>query len=158
MRRTVLLGFILQSILSGTPVRAQPQATPPAPQKIVAVKAGRLVDPESGTVATNQVIVVEGERIREVGAGLAIPPGADVIDLSNLTVLPGLVDAHTHTALTYKEVPENNVYYLTYVLDSTPLRGQRRRKGRWPRTDARRRAARDRCRHPRDLSWAAAHA
>jgi len=37
-------------------------------------------------------------------------------------VLPGLVDAHTHMAMTYKEVPENNVYYLTFVLDSTPLR------------------------------------
>jgi imidazolonepropionase-like amidohydrolase len=122
MRRTVLLGFILHAIVSGTPIRGQQQAAPPAPQKIVAVKAGRLVNPESGTVATNQVILVEGERIREVGAGLAIPPGAEVIDLSNLTVLPGLVDAHTHTALTYKEVPENNVYYLTTVLDSTPLR------------------------------------
>jgi imidazolonepropionase-like amidohydrolase len=45
-----------------------------------------------------------------------------VIDLSNLTVLPGLVDAHNHLALTYKMDPENNVYYLTYVMDSTALR------------------------------------
>jgi imidazolonepropionase-like amidohydrolase len=128
MRRSILIlghigvGFICLSIFSTVTVSAQPQAAPPAPPKIVAVKAGRLVDPESGTVATNQIILVEGERIRQVGAGLAIPAGAEVIDLSNLTVLPGLVDAHTHTALTYKEVPENNVYYLTYVLDSTPLR------------------------------------
>ncbi len=47
---------------------------------------------------------------------------AEVIDLLDLTVLPGLVDAHNHLALTYKEVPEHNVYYLTYVLDGTPLR------------------------------------
>lgn len=45
-----------------------------------------------------------------------------MIDLSSLTVLPGLVDAHNHLALTYKEVPERNIYYLTYVLDPTPLR------------------------------------
>jgi imidazolonepropionase-like amidohydrolase len=101
---------------------AQPQTAPPAPQKVVAIRAGRLVDPEAGTAAANQVIIVEGERIRQVGAGLAIPAGAEVIDLSNMTVLPGLVDAHTHLAITYKEVPENNIYYLTFVLDSTPLR------------------------------------
>jgi imidazolonepropionase-like amidohydrolase len=101
---------------------AQPQVAPPGPQKVIAVRAGRLIDPETGTAASNQVILVEGERITQVGAGVAIPAGAEVVDLSNLTVLPGLVDAHTHMAMTYKEVPENNVYYLTFVLDSTPLR------------------------------------
>ena len=45
-----------------------------------------------------------------------------MIDLSKMTVLPGLVDAHTHMAITYKEQPENNYYYLTYMMDSTPLR------------------------------------
>jgi imidazolonepropionase-like amidohydrolase len=102
-------------------VYAQP-AQPAGPQKVTAVRAGRLIDPETGAVATNQVIVVEGERIREVGSNVAIPAGAELIDLSKLTVLPGLVDAHTHQAITYKEVPENNIYYLTFVLDSTPLR------------------------------------
>jgi len=52
----------------------------------------------------------------------AIPAGANVIDLSKLTVLPGLVDAHTHTAITYKEQPENNYYYLTYIMEPTALR------------------------------------
>lgn len=89
---------------------------------VVAIKAGRLIDPETGTATTNQVIIVEGERIKAVGSNLAIPAGASVIDLSRLTVLPGLVDAHTHMALTYKEQPENNYYYLTYVMESTPLR------------------------------------
>jgi imidazolonepropionase-like amidohydrolase len=101
---------------------AQPQPPAPGPQRTVAIRAGRLVDPETGGIASNQVILVQGERITQVGAGLTIPQGAEVIDLSNLTVLPGLVDAHTHTAMTYKEVPENNVYYLTFVLDSSPLR------------------------------------
>lgn len=95
-------------------------AAPQAP--ITAIKAGRLLDPDTGTVATNQVIIIEGEKIKAVGANLTVPAGAKVIDLSQLTVLPGLVDAHTHTALTYKEQPENNYYYLTYVMESTPLR------------------------------------
>jgi imidazolonepropionase-like amidohydrolase len=89
---------------------------------ITAIKAGRLVDPETGTATTNQIILIEGEKIKAVGPNLAIPRGATIIDLSKLTVLPGLVDAHTHMALTYKEQPENNYYYLTYVMDSTPLR------------------------------------
>jgi len=119
--RTLLLAVTLAATAMSS-AAAQPQVAPAGPQKVVAVRAGRLVDPDSGTIATNQIIVVEGERIRQVGAGIPIPAGAEVIDLSKLTVLPGLVDAHTHLAMTYKEVPENNQYYLTFVLDSSPLR------------------------------------
>ena len=72
--------------------------------------------------AANQIILVEGERIKEIGANVTIPAGAEVIDLSRLTVVPGFVDTHTHLAMTYKEIPENNIYYYTYVADSTPLR------------------------------------
>jgi hypothetical protein len=89
---------------------------------ITAIKAGRLIDPETGTATTNQIILIQGEKITAVGPNLAIPVGATVIDLSKLTVLPGLVDAHTHMALTYKDQPENNYYYLTVVMDSTALR------------------------------------
>ncbi|MBA3640604.1 MAG: amidohydrolase family protein [Acidobacteriota bacterium] len=87
-----------------------------------AIKAGRLIDPATGTATNNQVILVQAGKITAIGPNLPIPQGAEVIDLSKLTVLPGLVDAHNHLALTYKDVPENNIYYLTYVLDSTPLR------------------------------------
>jgi imidazolonepropionase-like amidohydrolase len=89
---------------------------------LTAIRAGRLVDPETGRVLSNQVILVEGNKFRDVGPNVAIPAGAQVIDLSRLTVLPGLVDAHNHLALTYKPEPESNVYYYTYVQDSTALR------------------------------------
>jgi imidazolonepropionase-like amidohydrolase len=66
--------------------------------QVIVVKAGRLVDPDSGTVLTDQTIVIRDHRIAEVGKGLAVPPGARLIDLSAMTVLPGLIDCHTHVA------------------------------------------------------------
>jgi imidazolonepropionase-like amidohydrolase len=77
-------------------VRAQQTAAAP-PQAIV-IHAGRLVDVDAGRVLTNQLLVVRGGKIEAVGANLAIPAGATVIDLSKMTVLPGLTDCHTHLA------------------------------------------------------------
>src|SRR5712692_2756796 len=91
-------------------------------QKVTAIRAGRLIDPETGTALANQIILVEGERIKEIGGSVAIPAGAEVIDLSRLSIVPGFVDTHTHEAMTYKEIPENNIYYYTYIADPTPLR------------------------------------
>jgi len=73
-----------------------PVAQYPAPQ-VVAVRAGRLFDPRSGTMLTNQVIVIRGDRIVDVGPSAAIPAGARIVDLSRVTVLPGLIDTHLHT-------------------------------------------------------------
>src|SRR6267142_1329765 len=69
-----------------------------APAQITAVRAGRLIDPDSGTVLTDQIILIQGNKIQSVGKGLAIPANATVIDLSDKTVLPGLIDCHTHVA------------------------------------------------------------
>ena len=62
----------------------------------IAIKAGRLINPHTGAIATNQTIVIEGRTVKAVGASLPIPPDATVIDLSTSSVLPGLFDAHTH--------------------------------------------------------------
>jgi imidazolonepropionase-like amidohydrolase len=115
MRHFACLGLVCA--LAGSTVVGQAPASP-----LTAIRAGRLIDPEAGRALTNQIILVEGNRFREVGPNVSIPAGAQVIDLSRLTVLPGLVDAHNHLALTYKPEPENNVYYFTYVQDSTALR------------------------------------
>jgi imidazolonepropionase-like amidohydrolase len=67
-------------------------------QQTIAVRAGRLFDPKSGTNLTNQVVLINGDRITDVGPAdrLSIPSGAKVIDLSQATVVPGLIDGHVH--------------------------------------------------------------
>lgn len=67
-------------------------------QNVVAVRAGKLFDPKSGTNLTNQMIVINGDKITDVGPAdqVKAPAGARVIDLSQATVLPGLIDGHVH--------------------------------------------------------------
>ncbi len=66
--------------------------------QVTVVRAGRLIDPDSGTVLTNQKILIKDGRIQAVAGALALPANATVIDLSDKTVLPGLIDCHTHVA------------------------------------------------------------
>jgi len=66
--------------------------------QVTAIKAGRLIDPEAGAVRNDQVILIRDNKIEAVGKDLAIPAGTKVIDLSKMTVLPGLIDCHTHLA------------------------------------------------------------
>jgi imidazolonepropionase-like amidohydrolase len=85
--------------LSGTLVWPQGQNAAPflAPAtQVVAVRAGRLFDPRTGTLLTNQVVLIRGDRIAEVGSAVQIPPEATVLDLSGATVLPGMIDTHVH--------------------------------------------------------------
>ena len=77
-------------------------ALPAVAADVVAIKAGRMVDVTAKRVLADQVILIEDRRITAVGRDVAIPSGARVIDLSEATVLPGLIDVHTH--LTYDPV------------------------------------------------------
>ena len=83
--------------LAQAPAPMQPSAAP-ASSTLTAIRAGRLLDVESGRTLLNQVILVADGRIQTVGGGTTVPEGAKVIDLSGMTVLPGLIDCHTHLA------------------------------------------------------------
>ena len=80
-----------------------------APQtQIVAIRAGRLFDSRSGNMLTNQVVLIKGDRIMDVGPSVQIPREAKVFDLSSATVLPGMIDTHVHVN-TGGETPSQRV-------------------------------------------------
>jgi imidazolonepropionase-like amidohydrolase len=117
---------VVLTVLLAPPLTAQQQRVPPTPAAAapIAIKAGRLIDPEAGTAAVNQTVLVQDGKIAAVGANVAIPPGAQMIDLPNLTVLPGLVEAHNHLTMTLVEaVPlyGSAPRFSDRVFDSSPL-------------------------------------
>jgi len=69
-----------------------------ASAQVTAIRAGKLVDPDTGTVLAGQTILVRNNKIEAVGSNITIPSNAKIIDLSKQTVLPGLIDCHTHLA------------------------------------------------------------
>ena len=95
MGKTHAAALIL-TVLLGLP---HPLATAEGAASLVAVRCGRLVDGRHPAPAVDVTILVEGARIKQVGPGLAVPPGATVVDLGRATCLPGLIDSHTHILL-----------------------------------------------------------
>ncbi|HEY1309059.1 MAG TPA: amidohydrolase family protein [Vicinamibacterales bacterium] len=85
---TVLLG---QGGIASAPAKFLAPAT-----QTIAIRAGRLFDSRAGTMAANQIVLIRGDRIADVGPSISIPSDARVIDLTNATVLPGMIDAHVH--------------------------------------------------------------
>ena len=97
--------------------------TAPLCAQVIAIRAGTIIDPVHGSGAKDQVILVEKGKILAVGSGLAIPAGAEVIDLSHEWVTPGLIDAHTHMTLT--EIAGDAPFESFYLNQSSTLRGLR---------------------------------
>ena len=90
LKRIVIVTLGLTAVAAAALVRAQP-----APA-VTAIKAARLFDGKSDTTIADAVVLVQGSRITAAGARLAIPAGAQIVDLGDATILPGFIDAHTH--------------------------------------------------------------
>jgi len=93
---------ILAITAGGAPVTAQTAAKAAEKSASIYIRAGKLLDVRGGKLLSNQVIVVQDDKIQRVGASseISVPADAKVIDLGGATVLPGLIDAHTHIFLT----------------------------------------------------------
>ena len=112
MKRSTPLLAALLLLASLVPTGAQ--------SKVTAIRAGRLVDVEKGAALSNQTILVEGGKITAVGPNVAIPSGAEVVDLSNATVLPGLFDCHSHLCMS--STPDQRSLFVKDMTSTTASR------------------------------------
>jgi imidazolonepropionase-like amidohydrolase len=91
-----------------------------APPKIIALRASRMLDVNSGSIVHDSVILIQDEKITAVGASLKVPAGAEVVDLGDATLLPGLIDCHTHLMARISDDPQG--YGLTLLTKSQAFR------------------------------------
>ena len=89
-----------RALLAAVAALAAGAAAQPIAAQTTVLRAARLLDGRGGPMVAPGMVVVEGERIVAVGSMLAVPPGATVVDLGDATLLPGLVDLHTHLTST----------------------------------------------------------
>ncbi|HUJ30879.1 MAG TPA: amidohydrolase family protein [Candidatus Acidoferrum sp.] len=121
MRRCAALAVVLCALSSTAKSQSKPSA---APATVILVKAARLLDVKSGTYVENAAVLTEGERIKAAGPVAAVmshaPKDVHVIDLGNATILPGLIDCHTHLLLRIPEGPDG--YALNLLTKSVAFR------------------------------------
>lgn len=117
-----VIGGLFAAIVCTFIAQAQQEAKPAA---LTIIRAGTLIDGTNDAPRKSQLIFVRGDRIEKVtGSGATIPAGAKVIDLSNATVLPGLIDSHTHIFL-WGEDPKKGGYDANILKAGIALRAAR---------------------------------
>jgi len=119
--RSSLASLLPSLLILATSAFAQ-QGAASAPPRPVVVRAARLLDVRAGAYVAHPVIVIENGRVSAVGAGLPVPSGAEVIDLGDVTVLPGLIDAHTHLMARRPETPSGDEYEKDLLTKSQAFR------------------------------------
>ena len=82
--------------MASSPSQSQVRRFVTPPDQVVAIRAGQMFDSRSGTMVPNQVVLIRGDRIADVGPSVQIPAGARVIDLGQATMMPGMIDVHVH--------------------------------------------------------------
>jgi imidazolonepropionase-like amidohydrolase len=98
MSVVILSVAMVMSVIPLTQAQTSAPAAVPAPRPI-ALKAAHLFDSVSGTLVQHGVVLIEGAHITAVGSDIKIPDGAEIIDLGDATLLPGLIDAHVHLSM-----------------------------------------------------------
>ncbi len=116
---SALLGVLL-GIAAGSGAGAQGTTTPTTR---LALRAARWLDLKAGALRTDAVVLITGDRISAVGSGLEIPEGVAVVDLGSATILPGLIDAHTHLMLRLRRDEPYSQHLLTRSLADRALEG-----------------------------------
>src|SRR5687768_12869609 len=96
MRRPTqsLMVGVVSFVAAAAAAAARAQTPAPAPQRVV-LRAARMLDVEAGRIVPNARVVIEGDKIQMVNPA-TLPEGVRIIDLGNVTLMPGLIDAHTH--------------------------------------------------------------
>jgi imidazolonepropionase-like amidohydrolase len=123
MKALVLRKFLLVAVVSlAANAQAQVAEKRETPQQ-TALRAARLIDVRNGITITNAMVLIEGERIKAVGANLTIPTSARTIDLGNVTLLPGMIDAHTHLLHQYyRESGDDNANRILEAVQMGPAK------------------------------------
>jgi imidazolonepropionase-like amidohydrolase len=116
MSRSRVISISLALCLLATAAGSQQKT----PSRIIALRASRMLDVNGGRVVHDPVILIQDEKITAAGASLKIPSGAEVVDLGDATLLPGLIDCHTHLMARISDDPEG--YGLTLLTKSQAFR------------------------------------
>jgi imidazolonepropionase-like amidohydrolase len=112
----VLVGFVNTIVCVAQPPVPGPSAA------VIALKAARLFDGKSKTLLQNGVVIVQGDKIVDVGSNVGIPSGAKVIDLGDATLSPGFMDAHTHLTLDYTDFNKRRIEELSLNVSEQAIR------------------------------------